>query len=83
MATNYHEHYNFKTITMSMTISNPISSPSTHSTAPMKLNAIKDGYLHKESQFMKINRKRWIVLTPKYLYSYKTKTSITPTEKNE
>eukprot|EP01083_Nonionella_stella_P266343 901130_1 len=73
MATNYHQHIDLKAVARSMTIANPISNPAS------ELNTIKDGFLSKESQFMKISRKRWIVLTPKYLYSYKTKTAINPT----
>jgi PH domain len=42
---------------------------------------IKEGWLEKRSRFLKGWRKRWIVLTPNYLNTFKTKKDLTdPTE---
>ena len=34
-------------------------------------NILKEGWLEKESKYLKAWRKRWFVLTPNTLYSFK------------
>lgn len=40
-----------------------------------KADIIKEGWLMKQSKFMKDWRRRWLVLTPQYLLSYRSPTS--------
>eukprot|EP01084_Bolivina_argentea_P247233 413654_1 len=42
-----------------------------------EFDIVRDGYLRKDSKILSIPRKRWMVLTPNYLYSYKSEKSMT------
>ena len=66
------------------TLLSVITSPSRLKPIPREsMDVIRDGYVRKESQYLRISRKRWMVLTPQYLYSYKSKKALNsqcPTE---